>query len=90
MNDPAASAALDQLNEILGLDGGRLVIDASTPTSLSLSLDLSKSECPECVLPKDLMIAMLRANLADRGAGITDIDLFDPRQQDDWVPRGHR
>jgi hypothetical protein len=77
---PAAQAALAALNEILEVDGGRLVVESATPTSLGLRLDLSGSECPECVVPRELMLDILRANLASADPDIHHVEVDDPRE----------
>ena len=75
-----AQSALAELNEIVGLDGAVLhVVDAS-PTSIRLELDLSASTCPECVVPKDLMLDILGASLAKADPDVVHVELHDPRE----------
>ena len=73
---------VDELNEIVRLDGAELVLRAETLTCVSLELDLSRSECPECVVPKALMMQLLRSKLAFAAPDITTVELFDPREPD--------
>jgi hypothetical protein len=86
---PPAESALAELNEIVGLDGAVLhVVDAS-PTSIRLELDLSASTCPECVVPRDLMLDILGASLAKADPDIVHVELHDTREDGSWVPSGH-
>ena len=73
-------AVLAELNEIVRPDGAELRVREQTPTSLCLELDLSRSECPECVVPKSLMLDILTANLATADPDIQRIVLDDPRE----------
>jgi hypothetical protein len=73
---------VDELNEIVRLDGAELVVRAETLTCVSLELDLSRSECPECVVPKALMMQLLISKLAFSAPDITAVELFDPREPD--------
>ena len=84
-----AESALAELNEIVGLDGATLhVVDAS-PTSICLELDLSTSTCPECVVPRALMLDMLAASLAKADPDIVHVELHDPREDASWLSQGH-
>jgi hypothetical protein len=84
-----AGSALAELNEIVGLDGGVLHIIDASPTSIRLELDLSASNCPECVVPKDLMLDILGASLAKADPDIVQIELYDPREDGNGVSPGH-
>ena len=89
MISPPAQSALAELNEIVALDGATLrVVDAS-PTSICLELDLSESTCPECVVPRELMLDILGASLAKADPDIVHVELHDPREDGSWVPSGH-
>lgn len=84
-----AESALAELNEIVGLDGAVLhVVDAS-PTSIRLELDLSGSTCPECVVPKELMLDILTAGLARADPDIVHVELHDPRDDASWAASAH-
>jgi hypothetical protein len=86
---PPAKAALAELNEIVRLDGAELRIVAASPTSIRLELDLSASNCPECVVPSELLLEILTANLAEADPDIRQIDLQDPRDGVSSVPPNH-
>lgn len=89
MISSGAEAAIESLNDILRVDGGELHVRSATPASISLELDLSQSSCPECVVPKDLMIDILRSNLATGDPDIRDIDVVDPREDEGYVETSH-
>jgi hypothetical protein len=73
-------AVVAELNEIVRPDGAELVVREATMTSVRLELDLSQSTCPECVVPKDLMLEILASNLARVAPDVRDIELHDPRE----------
>ena len=73
---------VDELNEILRFDGAELVVNTETLTCVSLELDLSQSECPECVVPKAFMMQILTSKLAFAAPDITTVELLDPRELD--------
>jgi hypothetical protein len=79
---PGVKAAIAELNEIVRADGAELRIASATATSLHLELDLSQSSCPECVVPKDLMLDIVKANLAAADPDIREVELHDPREAD--------
>ena len=64
------------------------VVDAS-PSSIRLELDLSASTCPECVVPRDLMLDILGASLAKADPDVVHVELDDPREDENWVSSGH-
>ena len=69
-----------ELNEIVRPDGAELRVKEQSETSLLLELDLTNSDCPECVVPKDLLLDILRKNLATADPDVRDVDLHDPRE----------
>ena len=73
-------AVVAELNEIVRPDGAELRVKERTETSLLLELDLTNSDCPECVVPKDLLLDILRRNLATADPDVRDVDLHDPRE----------
>ena len=89
MISPGAEAAIAALNEILEIDGGRLLVESATATSLGLRLDLTGSTCPECVVPRELMLDILRANLATADPDIRHVDVNDPRETGELPPTSH-
>lgn len=79
---------VEELNEIVRLDGAELVLRAESLTSVLLELDLSRSECPECVIPKDLIVELIRSKLAMTAPDISTVKLIDPRE-DGGAPEQH-
>lgn len=75
-----AAAAVSELNEIMAFDGAELLVADASPGSIHLELDLSRSSCPECVVPRSLMLDILTANLALSDPDIRHIELHDPRE----------
>jgi hypothetical protein len=89
---PAAEAAVAELNAIVRLDGAELRVADGSATSIRLELDLSQSNCPECVVPRDLMLDIITANLAQADPDVREIELHDPREDADYasaVDAGH-
>ena len=76
----SVEAIVAELNEIVRPDGAELVLRAATLTSVRLELDLSRSSCPECVVPKELLVEILAANLATVAPDVGAIELLDPRE----------
>jgi hypothetical protein len=79
---------VEELNEIVRLDGAELVVRAESLTSVLLELDLSRSECPECVVPKDLIVELIRSKLAMAAPDISTVELIDSRE-DGGAPQQH-
>lgn len=73
-------AVVAELNEIVRPDGAELRVTERSDTALRLELDLTNSTCPECVVPKELMLEILATNLATVDPDIQRIDLVDPRE----------
>jgi hypothetical protein len=80
MTNLPVTDALRGLNEILAPDGARLVVRGEAAGSLRLALDLADSECPECVLPADLLLDIIRKRLTAADPDLADIELEDPRE----------
>jgi hypothetical protein len=76
----SVDAVIDELNEIVRPDGAVLLVRETTPTALRLELDLSASECPECVVPKELMLEILVSRVALVDPDVHTIELHDPRE----------
>lgn len=78
----AAQATLDELAAIVEPDGARLVVRDASPSTITIELDLSASDCPECVLPKDLLVDILASRLQESDPDLRTVDLIDPREVD--------
>src|SRR5215218_2969189 len=79
---PAAQQTLDELAAIVEPDGARLVVRDASASTITIELDLSKSECPECVLPRDLLVDILASRLQESDPDLRTVDLIDPREAD--------
>lgn len=73
-------AVVEELNEIVKPDGAVLRIREASATALHLELDLSQSSCPECVVPKDLIVEILTSRVALVDPDVRTIELDDPRE----------
>jgi Fe-S cluster biogenesis protein NfuA len=89
MPSPAVVTALSELNALVAADGGELVVKESSDVSLIVQLDLSQSTCPSCVVPKDLLLDILRSRLQGADPDLRQVELEDPRESPDWVEPAH-
>jgi Fe-S cluster biogenesis protein NfuA len=81
--DPAAVAeAVEEIGRIIRADGGDLVLVASDPATLriSLTLDLSGVSCEDCVLPPDQLHDSIAAAIGRRVPGEFELVVADPRR----------
>ena len=62
--------------------------DAST-SAVTIELDLSASDCPECVLPKDLLVDILASRLQESDPDLRTVELIDPREEGDVSAGAH-
>jgi hypothetical protein len=89
VSDARVQELVGELNDIVAADGAALRITDSSPTSLALELDLTESDCPECVVPKQFLVEIVAARFAESGDAPPAITLFDPREEPGWEPSGH-
>ena len=85
----AAQATLDELAAIVEPDGARLVVRDASASAVTIELDLSASDCPECVLPKDLLVDILASRLQESDPDLREVELIDPREADDGSVNTH-
>ncbi len=76
----SVDAVIEELNQIVQPDGAVLRVRETTATALRLELDLSASSCPECVVPKALIVEILSSRVASVDPDIRTIELHDPRE----------
>ena len=74
----AAQATLDELAAIVEPDGARLVVRDASASTVTIELDLSASDCPECVLPKDLLVDILASRLQESDPDLREVELDRP------------
>ena len=89
MSDQRVIALVEELNDIVAADGAALRVTDATDSTLALELDLTESECPECVVPKQFIIDIVAARFAETGEPAPAITLFDPREEPGWEPTEH-
>jgi hypothetical protein len=85
----AAQATLDELAAIVEPDGARLVVRDAGASTVTIELDLSASDCPECVLPKDLLVDILSSRLQESDPDLRAVELIDPRENDNGSGGAH-
>ena len=78
----AAQATLEELAAIVEPDGAKLVVREASASTVTIELDLSASDCPECVLPKDLLVDILATRLQESDPDVRAVELIDPREVD--------
>ena len=86
---PGAQKTLYELAAIVEPDGARLVVRDASASMVTIELDLSQSDCPECVLPKDLLTDILASRLAESDPDVRAVELIDPRDGADGSPGAH-
>ena len=74
-------SALDDVRALLRADGGDLELVGTSEGTVHLRLLLEDASCADCVLPKPLLTDVVRDALVKRGAGVTSVDIDDPREQ---------
>ncbi len=89
MSDNRVLALVEELNDFVAADGATLRITDSTPAALALELDLTESECPECVVPKQFIVDIVAARFSETGDVVPAISLFDPREEPGWEANDH-
>ncbi|MTD15947.1 hypothetical protein GIS00_18590 [Nakamurella sp. YIM 132087] len=79
MSSLLVAPVLEELNGIVAADGAVLRLVTATTEKVELELDLTSSSCPECVVPKELLLGILTDRLALAAPDVTSVDLHDPR-----------
>lgn len=82
MSNLIVEGVIDELDAIVAADGGRLWLRDASESSVELELDLSSSACPECVLPKEMLVQIVQARLATVAPDVREVHLHDPRELD--------
>ena len=79
-DDAALLATIEELNEIVAPDGAVIRVLSSTSDSVRLDLDLSQSDCPECVVPHSLLVQIVEQRLSEVCPELRSVSLYDPRE----------
>jgi hypothetical protein len=77
MDDPKGdrlSQALTPMTQALAADGYHLKLDVSEE-SILVSIEAGPDACADCLIPKDLMLDMLRTRLEDEGLLSSDLPI---------------
>lgn len=94
MADPAVETALEKVRELLRPDGGDIVLTEDTasggtssestanPTALKLRLIVENSDCPECILPVDMLEPIALDIMSADLPSLTSVSITDPRVAD--------
>ena len=82
MTNLVAEEVVRELDEIVQVDGGRLLVRRATEAEVELELDLTDSSCPECVLPKAMLLEIITAKMATAAPDVGRVELHDPREPD--------
>jgi Fe-S cluster biogenesis protein NfuA len=74
------TAAIDELREILQLDGADIAVEGVSDGRAELTLVLEGASCRECVLPRPKLEAMFLARLQEEGLLVDEVLIHDPRE----------
>jgi hypothetical protein len=77
---PAVGAAVQELREILRIDGADISLRAVTTSTLEFELELSAVPCLECVMPRDVLEEILLSRLNEVDPNIVSVAIGDPRE----------
>jgi hypothetical protein len=81
-DDAALLATIEELNEIVAPDGAVIRVLSSTADAVKLDLDLSQSDCPECVVPHSLLMQIVEQRLSEVCPDVRSVSLYDPREDE--------
>jgi hypothetical protein len=78
----ALQGTLDELRALLDVDGGGLELDGvdEAARTVRLRLVVETAECPECVMPADILEDIALAQFQRAGAGVDRVVIDDPRE----------
>jgi Fe-S cluster biogenesis protein NfuA len=92
MIDAATIApALEEARSLVQADGGDMElvsVDAASGT-VNLKLILEGASCIECVMPKEFLDQIVLDMLQRAGHTVSAVDIYDPREDPDWVAPEH-
>jgi hypothetical protein len=73
------SAAVGELQAIMAADGGELRVLSLGAPKAEFELVLEDASCAECVMPRDMLVEILKFRLTEIDPTIVEVDLIDPR-----------
>ena len=74
----AVEARISELREGLAADGYQLRVEDVTDEQATMRLSLADGACSKCLIPKDLLVPMIEAQL--EGLGPTRVDVHYPAE----------
>lgn len=94
-NDSAVETALEKVRELLRSDGGDIFLAedeatedrvvAESANALKLQLVVENSDCPECILPVDMLEPIALDIMSADLPGLVSVSISDPRVADSHV-----
>ena len=85
MANPAVETALEKVRELLRPDGGDIILadgaaDSNEQNSaLKLQLVVENSDCPECILPVEMLEPIALDIMSADLPGLASVSIIDPR-----------
>lgn len=85
MANPAVETALEKVRELLRPDGGDIILadgaaDSSEQSNaLKLQLIVENSDCPECILPVDMLEPIALDIMSADLPSLASVSIIDPR-----------
>ena len=85
MANPAVETALEKVRELLRPDGGDIILADGAADSneqsnaLKLQLVVENSDCPECILPVEMLEPIALDIMSADLPGLASVSIIDPR-----------
>ena len=85
MTDSAVETALEKVRELLRPDGGDIILADGAADSheqnnaLKLQLVVENSDCPECILPVEMLEPIALDIMSADLPGLASVSIIDPR-----------
>ena len=96
MTDSAVETALEKVRELLRPDGGDIILadgaaDSSEQSNaLKLQLIVENSDCPECILPVDMLEPIALDIMSADLPSLASVSIIDPRVAADSTAESSR
>lgn len=84
MSETEMADAVFEAGVLLRADGADLHLVAFDPANnrVRVAIDISGSNCPECIIPPDLLAEMLADVINRNYSSVVEVDVDDPRRDD--------
>jgi len=76
---------LEEARQLVQADGGDMELVSTDDGTVSLKLILEGASCIECVMPKEFLEQIVLDMLVRAGHGVSAVDIYDPREDPNWV-----